>query len=133
MKALRDAIHAKLVGDSTFLTLMGSPSAHPYRVFYLTPPEVPTFPEVVFRFEGAPADPESELVLTDPSLVITFYAATDAYHDLADRAIALLKNQTIGTDGTALYMGMVADLYDDEFNVWGRTDRYQIARRRTAI
>ena len=122
MNTLKAAVHALIVGDVEYLELMGYPPEPVFNTFYKRRPAKPTFPETILDFAPAEFDSEidEELLVSRLEFNITVWAVDDGYEGILDRVIILLHgtNNDIG-----LYCRLVRDvqeLYDPEFNAYGK-------------
>ncbi|MFA4971745.1 MAG: hypothetical protein WC683_03980 [bacterium] len=132
MTDIKEAIRDLLKGDTTLLTLLGTPTAYPYQIFYKVPPKKPTLPEVVFWFEGSNEDEETDgaLELNNVQMLLVSWGVTEVYDQIARRVKYVLHQKTVNSTAYISHTGWVSDVYDAEFNCWGRTDGYRIHDRR---
>ena len=136
MKALKLAITKQMTNDTEYLALMGVPTVFPYRTFFQKPPEVPTFPEVVFNFASTNYDTSNGMksISANITLNINVWSADDTYESIADRIKVLFHQKAIGTTGAhAVLLREPQDMKDEEFNVYGKVVSFAAFYRRSNL
>jgi len=133
---LKDQIYTTLTGDTTYKTLLGSPTAAPYRTFYIQPPEKPDLPEVIYRFGNAVVSQEDvDYRLIKVSLTITIWTLDAGYETIAERIIYLL-HQRPSKDSYGIRINLdtlTEELYDEELRAFGRAVIFQVFYRRRRL
>lgn len=129
---LKEEIRDALIEDSTYLSLMGSPSEEPYQTYYFRNPERPTFPETVINLtpEINNQKLERNLLSTVYQLEILVLDKTDNYEDIAKRIIRILHQRPGANLGFRAVYRRSSEMYDDEFNVYGRNLIFDVHFRR---
>jgi len=137
MKALKLAIKKRLTDDSIYISLMGTPGAEPFQTYWFKPPVKPTFPETVLNLQpGINNDSMGpEIVQGVWGLSINVWSDDDAYEDIIERIIYLLnqKPDTVTTGFRAILSRDAEDLFDDEFDVYGKNVIFDVHYGRAII
>lgn len=134
MKALKLAIKKRLTDDATYISLMGTPTTEPFQTFWFKPPEQPTFPETVLNIQGV--DNEStidrDILAKQCNLSVNVWSIDSAYEDVIERIIQLLhqKPDTDITGFRAILIREPEDLFNDQFNVYGKNVMFNVHYRR---
>ena len=137
MKALKLAIKKRLTDDSKYISFMGTPVVEPFQTYWFKPPVRPTFPETVLNMQPNISDQSSDpsFIITESVLSINVWTKDDVYEDIIKRIIQLLnQNPDIVTTGfRALLVSEPQDLFDDEFNVYGKNVMFNVHYRRALL
>jgi len=137
MKALKLAIKKRLIDDSNYIALMETPTVEPFRTYWFKPPVKPTFPETVLNIQISSSDPTSDpsFLITNSVLSINVWTKDDVYEDIIKRIIQLLnqKPDTSITGFRAILVSEPEDLFDDEFNVYGKNVMFNVHYRRALL
>jgi len=137
MKALKLAIKKRLIDDATYIALMGTPAAEPFQTYWFKPPLRPTFPETVLNLQPGVNDNSigPEIVQGVWTLSINVWSKDDAYEDIIKRVIFLLnqKPDTVTTGFRAILSREAEDMFDDEFNVYGKNVIFDLHYGRAII
>jgi len=137
MKALKLAIKKRLTDDSIYISLMGTPGAEPFQTYWFKPPVKPTFPETVLNLQTGINNNAMgpEIVQGVWSLSINVWSDDDAYEDIIERIIYLLnqKPDTVTTGFRAILSRDAEDLFDDEFDVYGKNVIFDVHYGRAII
>jgi len=137
MKALKLAIKKRLTDDASYIALMGTPGAEPFQTYWFKPPVEPTFPETVLNINSTTSDQLSDpsFLITNSTLSINVWTKDDAYEDIIKRIIQLLNQNpdTTTTGFRAILVSEPEDLFDDEFNVYGKNVMFDIHYRRALL
>ena len=136
MKTLKLQIKKRLTDDSTYVGLMGTPTAEPYQTYWFKPPVAPTFPETVLNITGVNDTSAGKDFLPGRfTLSLNVWSKDDTYEDIVKRIIQLLhQSPETGTTGfRAIYTGEPEDMYDDEFAVYGKRVVFDVFYRRATI
>lgn len=133
MRTVIIAIRALLSADTELMTLLGNPTAEPYKMFYPQPPTKPTIPQVVLGFGTGNVDDETELDIGATILRVTSWGTEDTYDQIAERIVHLLHQKPVGTDANVVHTATpIPCTYDDDLACYGRVDEFTVHRRRTA-
>ena len=137
MKTLKLQIKKRLTDDATYIALMGSPTEEPFQTYWFKPPVQPTFPETVLTM-GTIINDESngrDLMSFRCPVSINVWSKDEAYEDIIDRIIQLLHQnpETTTTGFRAILNNEPQDMYDDEFNVYGKVVQFDVVYRRSTI
>lgn len=137
MKALKLAIKQRLTEDNDYLTLMGTPSSEPFQTYWFKPPQRPTFPETVLNLMPSVSDQSSDpsFIITESQLMINVWSKDDTYEDIIKRIIQLLnqKPDTVTTGFRAILVREPEDMFDDEFEVYGKNVIFDVHYRRALL
>jgi len=137
MKALKLAIKKRLTDDADYIALMGTPGAEPFQTYWFKPPVKPTFPETVLNISPSNSDQSSDpsFIITQSGLSINVWTKDDAYEDIIKRIIQLLnqKPDTSITGFRAILVREPEDLFDDEFEVYGKNVLFDVHYRRALL
>jgi len=137
MKALKLAIKKRLTDDDSYIALMGTPGAEPFQTYWFKPPVKPTFPETVLNINPSTSDQSSDpsFLITNSVLSINVWTKDDVYEDIIKRVIQLLnqKPDTAITGFRAILVSEPEDLFDDEFNVYGKNVMFNVHYRRALL
>ena len=137
MKALKLAIKKRLTDDASYIALMGTPTAEPFQTYWFKPPIAPTFPETVLNINSTTSDQLSDpsFIITKGVLSINVWTVDDVYEDIIKRIIQLLNQNpdTTTTGFRAILVSEPEDLFDDEFNVYGKNVMFDIHYRRALL
>jgi len=137
MKALKLAIKKRLTDDDSYIALMGTPGAEPFQTYWFKPPLKPTFPETVLNISTNTSDQTSDpsFLITIGILSINVWTVDDTYEDIIKRIIRLLnqKPDTVITGFRAILVSEPEDLFDDEFNVYGKNVMFNVHYRRALL
>lgn len=132
MKNDKTFIRTTLVADAQYLTLMGSPSAPSYNTFYLIPPKIPTFPEVVYWTTGGSLESLStDFYTQNIGLTFAVWSKNTAYEDIAARIISVLHNKPLNEDFRIIFTGRGVERYDEETNAFGINLTADLIKRST--
>lgn len=134
MTEIKEVVRNALINDATYLSLMGDPSADAYETYYMRPPERPNFPETIIHFEDEENSPEYEaaILVSGIPLIINVWSRDDAYEQIAERVIQLLHHIPQLTQGFRAVMAEEPqELYDPDFNVYGKSLNFQVFYRRS--
>ncbi len=132
MRDLKEEIRNSLIEDSTYLALMGSPSEEPYQTYCLRNPERPTFPETIIRLMPGTYSQglERDILSTVYTLEILVRDKTSNYEDIAKRIIRILHQRPGADLGFRAVFRRSSEIYDDEFEVYGRNLVFDVHFRR---
>ena len=137
MKALKLAIKKRLTDDTDYIALMETPTVEPFQTYWFKPPVKPTFPETVLNINPSTSDQSSDpsFIITNSVLSINVWATDDVYEDIIKRIIQLLnqKPDTSITGFRAILVSEPEDLFDDEFNVYGKNVMFNVHYRRALL
>ena len=137
MKALKLAIKKQLTNDAKYIALMGTPGAEPFQTFWFKPPTEPTFPETVLNINTTTSDQSSDpsFLITNSVLSINVWTKDSAYEDIIKRIIQLLNQRpdTTTTGFRAILSSEPEDLFDDQFNVYGKNVMFNVHYRRALL
>ncbi len=137
MKALKLAIKQRLTEDNKYLALMGTPASEPFQTFWFKPPERPTFPETVLNLMPNVSDQSTDpsFIVTESLLSINVWTKDDTYEDIILRIIQLLnQNPDTRTTGfRAILTREPQDMFDDEFEVYGKNVVFDVHYRRALL
>ncbi len=131
MKQLRTDIWTALTGDAIYISRMGSPASVPFQTFYIQPPEKPTFPEVVFRFQGTSYNQEHgpDILSSKVQAVFAIWTSNDDYSIIGDRIIFLLHQKEQSNGWRAILASGSDEIYDSEFDVYGKRLTFDVSYR----
>ena len=137
MKALKLAIKKRLTDDTDYIALMGTPTGEPFQTYWFKPPVKPTFPETVLNIQSTNSDQSADpsFLITNSVLSINVWTKDDSYEDIIKRIIQLLnqKPDTTTTGFRAILVSEPEDLFDDEFNVYGKNVMFNLHYRRALL
>ena len=137
MKALKLAIKKRLTDDTDYIALMETPTVEPFQTYWFKPPVKPTFPETVLNINPSTSDQSSDpsFIITNSVLSINVWTKNDVYEDIIKRIIQLLnqKPDTSITGFRAILVSEPEDLFDDEFNVYGKNVMFNVHYRRALL
>ena len=137
MKTLKLAIKKRLTDDDSYIALMGTPGSEPFQTYWFKPPVKPTFPETVLNIQSTNSDQSADpsFLITNSVLSINVWTKDDSYEDIIKRIIQLLnqKPDTSITGFRAILISEPEDLFDDEFNVYGKNVMFNLHYRRALL
>ena len=137
MKALKLAIKKRLTDDTDYIALMETPTVEPFQTYWFKPPVKPTFPETVLNINPSTSDQSSDpsFIITNSVLSINVWTKDDVYEDIIKRIIQLLNQRpdTVTTGFRAILVSEPEDLFDDEFNVYGKNVMFNVHYRRALL
>lgn len=124
MATLKETLYQTLRDDDVAdigLHALLSKTVTPYGIYWLSPPKKPSFPIITYFINAQTSD----FPRTIPFMITAW---TQHFVSVLDRVYTLLHDKTISvTDyGFVLlkYDGSSAEMFDDEFKIWYRQDRF---------
>lgn len=128
MNAVKVGIRHILTSDKEYLSYLGYPQAEPYQTFYVRPPERPTFPEVIYTLAGDDFDQSFGRDLKVSNIETSFmsWSKDNVYEAIIDRIIYLLHHASDSYGFVAILSGTSEELFDDDFEVYGRRVLFDI-------
>lgn len=132
MTDMKTAIRSVLTSDTTYLGLVGDPSAEPYKTYYVYPPTEPVFPFVVFSMRPAASDSSTGKLILSKRIVLDFvvWAQSAVYEDIAERIVWLLNHYGSSTGFRIIYDIDKSELYNQELNAYGLSFSFNVFQRR---
>ena len=132
ISSLKKEIWDMLVEDSTYIGLVGSPSAVPYQTFYLRNPQRPTFPEVVFSLAPARVNKNlsPDFLATEHELKFRIRTRDNGYENIGDRIIQLLQHKPNADLGFRSVVSQSKELVDHELRIFGKDLVFRVFYRR---
>jgi hypothetical protein len=133
---VKDAIRDKLIGDATFLELLGNPTDEYRSVFWFLPPTAPGLPRVILTASPGMAEPVDRAILSEiGTLTVTAWATTNLYEQIAERVIFLLHQAVISaTHAIRLVLSVEnGEMYDDSLRAYGKAITFSMFSRRAII
>ena len=131
MATLKETLYQTMrdddVVDIGLHVLLGKASP-PYGIYFLSPPESPSFPLITFFINAQTGD----FPRTIPFMITAW---TQNYVAVLDRVYTLFQDKTITASDYGFlllkYDGSSAEMYDDPFKIWYRQDRFVATGIRT--
>ncbi len=132
ISSLKKEIWDMLVEDSTYIGLVGSPSAVPYQTFYLRNPIQPIFPEVVFSLAPGRVNKNlaPEFLSTEYELKFRIRTRDGGYESIGDRIIQLLQHKPNADLGFRSVVSQSKELVDHELRIFGKDLVFKVFYRR---
>ena len=132
LSSLKKEIWDMLVEDSTYIGLVGSPSAVPYQTFYLRNPIRPTFPEVVFSLAPGRVNKNlaPEFLSTEYELKFRIRTWDGGYEGIGDRIIQLLQHKPSADLGFRSVVSQSKELVDHKLRIFGKDLVFKVFYRR---
>ena len=132
ISSLKKEIWDMLVEDSTYIGLVGSPSAVPYQTFYLRNPQRPTFPEVVFSLAPARVNKNvaPEYLATEHELKFRIRTRDNGYEGIGDRIVQLLQHKPNTDLGFRSVVTRSKELVDHKLRIFGKDLVFRVFYRR---
>jgi hypothetical protein len=120
MTAVKLAIRNILTDDATYLTLLGNPSAEPYKTYYLYPKNIPDFPYVTFALRPSDVDTDRDktVIVKNTNLVFYVFAVDALYETIASRIIYLMHHTGSDTGFRTILESEREDAYKPELNAY---------------
>ena len=139
MQVVRNKIYSVLTSDSAYIVLLGSPTAKPYKTYYLTPPATPSFPFVVFwlRPQTFMQRYPRELLVSRAVLTVNAWdhstSAAPTHEAIMQRVMELLHQVPVVTGFRCIISNEPQELRDEEMNAFGLTSAFELSYRRSLI
>jgi hypothetical protein len=124
-----------LTSDADYIELLGSPTAQPYKTYYIYPPTTPDFPYVVFSLRPGSVQDEigKEIISKRVDLKINVWSQDDTYEDIANRIIYLLHQKGNGNGFRIVYDSDNSELHDPQMNAYGLAMSFNVFLRKGII
>ena len=136
MTSVKTAIYNRLVADTTYLALLGVPTTAPYKTFVNLAPKEPTFPEVVLTFGDTITDQEfdGDTLVSVGGFIATAWTLDHTYETILDRIVYLVHQKPFTTTGFRLiFAGRGEEIFNEEFDAYGKQARFDLHYRREII
>lgn len=131
MNEFKTKLDSLLKADTTLRSLL-SKAVAPYGIYFVRPPEKPTFPLLTYKIIGGSVDSASRDTQTrEFVLVVSAYSKTNC-NQILERVKAVINQSTSFVDMTScqvLFIGLEnsgADDFDPEFQTYVRDYRYRV-------
>ena len=135
MTTVKAAIYNRLVADVTYLALLGVPTTAPYQTFLNLAPKKPSFPEVILTFGETSTDQEfdGDTLVSVGGFIATAWTLEHTYETILDRIVYLMHQKPFTTGFRLIFAGRGEEVFNEEFDAYGKQVRFDLHYRRETI